>query len=67
MVENVSVTLKKISINGTIANEEVAFTANNLVRIYDGTSVKNPADYLAEGSQSVKQGGLYVITYLGEE
>ena len=61
-LENIVVSLKKVDINGTIANEDVAYSATNVVRIYDGTSVKNPSDYLAEGSQVVKQGNLYVIS-----
>jgi len=61
-LENIVVSLKKVDINGTIANEDVAYSATNVVRIYDGSSVKNPANYLAEGSQVVKQGNLYVIS-----
>ncbi len=61
-LENIVVSLKKVDINGTIANEDVAYSATNVVRIYDGSSVKNPANYLAEGSQVIKQGNLYVIS-----
>ena len=61
-VENCSVSLKNIQINGTINNENVEQKLSNMLKIVSGSSVKDPNNYLDEGSEVVKQGGLYIIT-----
>ena len=66
-LDDVKVSLYDVEINGDIDGQSVAYNASNVLRIYSGTTVKDPSNYVAEGSQTIKQGTLYVIKAVNQD